>query len=146
MKKLFNIFAAALIALSFTGCNNPEPELRVNFDLNNVSVGTTTATIEITPDHLDVWYMRDYFATEVMDNTSKSAWEVAKAGIAELKAKGYTYAQLQERGAIVNGKQTWQIDGLTPGTSYTVVTYLVDEDLNVVGNSFGTGFFETYEK
>ena len=145
MKKIFSIFTVALMALSFAGCNNPEPELLVKFEINNINVGTTTATVEITPDNLDVWYMRDYFVTSLVENgTFSSTWEAAKGGLSVLKIEGFTYEQLKEMGAIVKGKQTWEIDGLLPGTGYSVVTYIVDENLNIVGNSFGTGFFHTY--
>ena len=124
MKKLVYTLALLVSAVAFlTACNEDETE-NTNGNNNQVTIETTvsniaqnTAQVELMPSDKNAFYYYNYVESGTLQGLSDE----------EIIAKAKAEANFGQ--SMLMGPQTFQLSGLTPNTSYTVVTFAYTNQL-----------------
>lgn len=142
MRKIFIIFAAALIAFSFASCNKdpePEPQTDVTFDIQVRNIphdDYCEVEFTITPSSDDVdWYWNaNHLVAQYESKGYKSYYDMATQDLQyEKNIAHHDYEYLKQWDMICSGKRTHTISGgYFPLSNYLIYVCAVDHDLNVI--------------
>ena len=134
MKKFFAFVAAALVAFSFTSCDDKNPSsdpTKLTFKIEVSNIEAQSATITVTPSIDTVAYYWAYASQAVLDYYQMTAAEYCADDLEYYMGQGYGYADLAEAGLIVKGKDTYEAK-VDPETKYYVYACAVDQDLKIL--------------
>ena len=133
MKKFFAFVAAALVAFSFTACNenNPTPGKGGKFAILVENVTATTADVTVTPSDTSAYYYWSVFYAESIKNVGDSLG----AYLAEnLKAEYGSYDwDLVASYLLTKGEENYSFSGLPSETDLAVVAFYLDSTYTVLG-------------
>lgn len=133
MKKFFAFVAAALVAFSFTACNenNPTPGKGGKFAILVENVTATTADVTVTPSDTSAYYYWSVFYAESV----KEFGDSLGISLAEnLKAEYGSYDwDLVASYLLTKGEENYSFSGLPSETDLAVVAIYLDSTYNVLG-------------
>lgn len=133
MKKFFAFVAAALVAFSFTACNenNPTPGKGGKFAILVENVTATTADVTVTPTDTAAYYYWSVFYAESV----KEAGDSLSIYLAEnLKAQYGSYDwDLVASYLLTKGQDNDALTGLPSETDLAVVAFYLDSTYTVLG-------------
>lgn len=133
MKKFFAFVAAALVAFSFTACNenNPTPGKGGKFAILVENVTATTADVTVTPSDTSAYYYWSVFYAESV----KEFGDSLGISLAEnLKAEYGSYDwDLVASYLLTKGQDNYALTGLPSETDLAVVAIYLDSTYNVLG-------------
>ncbi len=160
MRKIFIIFAAALIAFSFASCdqkgtNTPSDPTEkggsdkhepLKFTIAISDITETSAHVVITPSIDTVKYIYTWAEKKILIDADGNVGNINALvqGFWDVVASnGTTYAQYLE--AALSGKYEEDFS-LTPNTEYFVCVYQLDSNLIIVNDYVAVEFFTTLEE
>ena len=143
MKKIFGILAVALIAFSFASCKGKNDPKKENFKIDVTEITATGATVAITPADTTAYYYWTIVGAEFVKQYTADT-VAALLMEEEIEEWGSTFESLVEDYYIVKGSDKYTFSTLDPETSYSVIAFQVDHDLNVIGHA-ATKDFTTLE-
>lgn len=133
MKKFFAFVAAALVAFSFTACNenNPTPGKGGKFAILVENVTATTADVTVTPSDTSAYYYWSVYFAESIKNVGDSLG----AYLAEnLKAEYGSYDwDLVASYLLTKGQDNYAFAELPSETDLAVVAFYLDSTYTVLG-------------
>ena len=132
MKKIFSIFAAALILFGAVSCKNKKDEPsapKITFTIEISNITDEGCDFTITPSDNTVEYMRMFMSTEQLDNNTPA--EVVESHFAALEV---VYTELKNHGQIHQGRYGDTYTPLFEGIEYVLAAFQIDENLKVVGD------------
>jgi len=149
MKKFFAFVAAALVAFSFTACDDKNPSsdpTKLTFKIEASNIEAQSATITVTPSNDTIAYYWAYASEAMLESYEMTAEEFCADDLEYYLGQGYGYADLVEAKMIVKGKDVYEASQLTAESKYYVYACAVDEELNILSDiavaSFTTPEFE----
>ena len=133
MKKIFAFVAAALVAFSFTSCENEKTGSKF-FKITVSNIEATTADLSVVPADTTSYYGVGLFLTsDVVKYKADTIAAEAAAAIAEYVEKGYGLDVLAQHGIVRKGKLESPVEGLPSNSEITVIAYqLVEQGKTVV--------------
>lgn len=133
MKKFFAFVAAALVAFSFTACNenNPTPGKGGKFAILVENVTATTADVTVTPTDTAAYYYWNVFYAESV----KEAGDSLSIYLAEnLKAQYGSYDwSLVASNLLTKGEENYTFTDLPSESDLAVVAFYLDSTYTVLG-------------
>ena len=132
MKKIFSIFAAALILFGAVSCKNKKDEPsapKTTFTIEISNITDEGCDFIITPSDNTVEYMRMFMPTEQLDNNTPV--EIVES---TFSAQEVVYTDLKNHGHIHQGRYGDTYSSLVDDTEYVLAAFQIDENLNVVGD------------
>ena len=132
MKKIFSIFAAALILFGAVSCKNKKDEPsapKTTFTIEISNITDEGCDFIITPSDNTVEYMRMFMTTEQLENNTPV--EIVKSQFSALEV---VYTDLKNHGHIHQGRYGDTYTDLTDDTEYVLAVFRIDENLNIVGD------------
>ena len=136
MKKFFAFVAVALVAFSFTACDDKNPSsdpTKLTFKIEVSDIEAQSATITVTPSNDTIAYYWSYASQAALDYYEMTAEEYCADDLEYYLGQGYGYADLVEAGLIVKGKDTYTAE-LSAETKYYVYACAIDEELNILSD------------
>ncbi len=133
MKKFFAFVAAALVAFSFTACNenNPTPGKDGKFAILVENVTATTADVTVTPSDTSAYYYWSVFYAESIKNVGDSLGIYLAEN---LKAEYGSYDwELVASYLLTKGQDNYALTGLPSETDLAVVAFYLDSTYTVLG-------------
>ena len=125
MRKIFSIFAAAIIALSFASCEKADPGIKF-FRMKVTNITDTSAVLSINPADTSAYYCADFQRAAVIDQYNLDSilvWD--QQYMQDYIDDGYTFEQFANeylwKGATGPDTLTW----LSPNTEYIFWAYEV---------------------
>ena len=144
MKKIFAIFAAALVAFGMSSCKGQnEPEKKEGFTITVSNIAAKAATITVTPADTSVSYYCQVVAKVVYDEAYKG--DDAKLFEDIQKSVKEEYQHTGSIGGWVKGGEHTYVQGdLYPESEYLAVVMLMDKEGNIpVGAKLYSKAFKT---
>ena len=141
MKKLFAIFAAALIAFGMSSCkkNNgtepdpqpqPQPEKKEGFAIEVSKITHKAATIKVTPADTSVSYYSQVVTKIVYDEAYKGDDAKLLENIQKSVKEEYQHAG-SIAGWVKGGEHTYKQGDLYPEAEYLAIVVLMDKEGNI---------------
>lgn len=133
MKKFFAFVAAALVAFSFTACNenNPTPGKGGKFAILVENVTATTADVTVTPTDTAAYYYWSVYYAESIKNVGDSLGTYLAEN---LKAQYGSYDwDLVANYLLTKGQDNYALTGLPSETDLVVVAFYLDSTYTVLG-------------
>ena len=130
MKKIFSIFAAALILVGAVSCKNKKDEPsapKTTFTIEISNITDEGCDFIITPSDNTVEYMRMFMPTEQLDNNTPV--EIVESQFSALEV---VYTDLKNHGQIHQGRYGDTYKDLIEDTEYVLAVFRIDENLNIV--------------
>lgn len=106
----------------------------VSFEIKAENITQTTADVTVTPSDNEASYYFDLFAASEAKDLSDAeiVADLQDAWQQYAEYYGMELAEFMEY-QLSNGEDSYTFKELNPGTEYTVVAFLVDEEFNLVG-------------
>ena len=144
MKKLFAIFAAALVAFGMSSCKGQnEPEKKEGFTIEVSKITAKSATITVTPADTSVSYYRLVMAKVVYDEAYKGDDAKFFEDIQTSVKEEYKYAG-SIAGWVKGGEHTYVQGDLLAEVEYLAVVMPMDKEGNIpVGAKLYSKAFKT---
>jgi hypothetical protein len=134
MKKIFSIVAAALVAFSFTSCENEKTGS--NFCKITISnIEATSADVEIVPADTTAYYGATFFYGDDFAKYGADTLAADYASQLATLAQQYGASALIQHGYILQGKLSSPVENLSPNTEFALIVY----QLEVNGNEVALG-------
>ena len=133
MKKLFAIFAAALVAFGMTSCkdkNAPEPEKKEGFTIEVSNITAKAATITVTPGNDTVSYYNRVMPKRTFDQACEGDEAKLLENFQRSAKEEYQHAG-SIGGWVKGGAHTYVRDDLFPETEFLAIVVPMDKEGNI---------------
>ncbi len=134
MKKIFAIVAAALVAFSFTSCENEKTGSNF-FKITISNIEATSADVEIVPADTTAYYGATFFYGDDFAKYGADTLAADYASQLATLAQQYGASALIQHGYILQGKLSSPVENLSPNTEFALIVY----QLEVNGNEVALG-------
>lgn len=143
MKKLFYLFAVAVLAISLASCNKkdePQPEpTPASFNIEVSDITYKSAHVKVTPLDEKAIYFWNIASQADLDEYELTIADYAKKEI-EYYAANYSYAKLVEGGLIIEGGADEYDFDLDAESEYVVYAFITNEKMEIVGEIASKSF------
>lgn len=129
MKKIFSILAAAVIAFSFSSCENGNSVVMNGFKINVDSITSTSAFTHVESSDTATYFSVSLYAAEALKQYSADT--LAADGLEEIKMfmdYGFTLEELVDYGVVGLGTAEYSWSELPVNTEIAVVAFQILEN------------------
>jgi hypothetical protein len=145
MKKYLMIISAAVLALSFTACNNEPTKKACTFDIAVSEIAATEATVTVTPSDTNAYYYYSVVDAKTFEAYAKDT--IVQSIISNIQYYVDAYNQhgiaTKFTDFLNKGADTYTFDELNGNTNYVVFAFAVDTLKKAIDGEMFTKPFTT---
>ena len=145
MKKYLMIISAAVLALSFTACNNEPTKKACTFDIAVSEIAATEATVTVTPSDTNAYYYYSVVDAKTFEAYTKdSIVQIVISNIQYYVDAYNQYGRATKFTDFLNkGADTYKFEELNGNTNYVVFAFAVDTLNKTINGEMFTKPFTT---
>lgn len=128
MKKLFYLFAVAVVAISLASCNKKDEPASKDFAITVSDVTATSAHVKITPSKEDAFYYASVVSQEGLDYYKMTIEEYAQDDMDYYSGTGASFANLAQSGEFEGDVE------LQPETKYYAYAFYFNKNWEILSD------------